>query len=89
MSAALKYSERIANTTDATRGQPLAARVLARKIELEDALADVGPHDHARRHAIATALTGVYALMTGDLAHPSDVVARSLSTWLERNKHIG
>ena len=89
MSAALKYSHRIENTTDASRGQPLAARVLARKIELEDALADVGPHDHARRNAIATALTGVYALMTGDLAHPSAVVARSLSTWLERNKHIG
>jgi hypothetical protein len=89
VSAALKYPDRIANTTDATRGQPLAARVLARKIELEDALADVGPHDHARRDAIATALTGVYALMTGDLAHPSNVVARALSTWLERNKHIG
>jgi hypothetical protein len=89
VSAALKYRDRIENTTDALRGQPLAARVLARKIELEDALADVGPHEHARRDAITTALTGVYALMTGDLAHPSNVVARALSTWLERNKHIG
>lgn len=88
MSAALDYQDRIENTTDATRGKPLAVRILARKNELEDALADVGPHDHARRNAIATALTGVYAMMTGDLAHPSDVVARSLSSWLERNKHI-
>jgi hypothetical protein len=26
--------------------------------------------------------------MTGDLAHPSDVVAQALSRWLERNKHL-
>jgi hypothetical protein len=87
VSAALKW--KIENSTDATRGQPLAARVLARKNELEDALADLGPHDFMRRTAIATALTGVYALMTGDLAHPSDVVARRLNAWLERNKHVG
>ena len=89
MSAVLKYADRIENTTDATRGQPLAARILARKVELEDALADCGPHERTRREAIATALTGVYALMTGDLVHPPNVVARALSTWLERNKHIG
>ena len=34
--------ERLENTTDATRGQPLWARVLARKDELEDALAELG-----------------------------------------------
>ena len=76
------------NTTDATRGQPLAARVLARKNELEDALADLGPHDHLLRTAIETALTTVYTLITGDIAHPSEVVARGLSAWLERNKHL-
>jgi hypothetical protein len=26
--------------------------------------------------------------MTGDIAHPSDVVARDLNCWLERNKHL-
>lgn len=67
-------------------GQPLAARVLARKCELEDTLADSRPG--ARRVAIATALATVYMLMTGDLAHPSDVVARALNRWLERNKHL-
>ena len=81
-------NSRIENTTDATRGQPLAARVLARKDELEDALADCGPHDQLQRTAIETALTTVYALMTGDLAHPPEVVARALNAWLERNKHI-
>jgi len=78
----------IRNTTDATRGQPLAARVLARKDELEDALANLGPHDVLVRQAVKTALATVYALMTGDLAHPSEVVARGLNRWLERNKHL-
>jgi hypothetical protein len=79
----------IENTTDATRGQPLAARVLARKDELEDALADCGVHEVVRRRALETALTTVYALITGDLAHPPDVIARALNAWLERNKHLG
>jgi hypothetical protein len=81
-------SSQLDNTTDATRGQPLAARVLARKDELEDALAELGPKDVVERRAIETALATVYALMTGDLAHPSDVVARDLNRWLERNKHL-
>jgi hypothetical protein len=80
---------KILNSTDATRGQPLAARVLARKDELEMALADLGPHDSSLiQQAIKTALATVYALMTGDLAHPSDAVARDLNRWLERNKHL-
>ena len=81
-------SERLENSTDATRGQPLWARVLARKDELEDALAELGPHDTIERQAIETALATVYLLMTGDLAHPSGVVARDLNRWLERNKHL-
>lgn len=86
MSAVLQW--KIENTTDATRGQPLAARVLARKAELEDELADCGPHEVLRRIALETALAGVYALITGDLAHPPAVIARALSNWLERNKHL-
>ena len=79
---------RIENTTDATRGQPLAARVLARKNELEDALADCSPHDVLLRTALETALATIYSLLTGDIAHPSEVVARDLNRWLERNKHL-
>jgi len=71
-----------------TQGQPLAARVLQRKDELEDALADLGPHAGLERMAIETALATVYQLMTGDIAHPSDVVARDMNRWLERNKHL-
>jgi hypothetical protein len=78
----------IRNSTDATRGQPLAARVLQRKDELEDALANLSHHDVLMRQAVETALATVYALITGDLAHPSDMVARDLNRWLERNKHL-
>src|SRR4051794_7674680 len=67
---------RLENSTDATRGQPLWMRVLARKDELEDALAELGPHDTVERQGIETALATVYLLMTGDLAHPSEVVAQ-------------
>jgi hypothetical protein len=79
---------RLENSTDATRGQPLAVRVLQRKDELEDALAELGAHDDIERMAIETALATVYQLMTGDLAHLSDVVARDLNQWLERNKYL-
>lgn len=75
-------------TTDETRGQPLAMRVLERKDELETALAELGPHDVLERQTIETALATVYFLMTGDLVHPSTVVSRALSAWLERNKHL-
>ncbi|HZJ62868.1 MAG TPA: hypothetical protein VFD36_05040 [Kofleriaceae bacterium] len=89
MSAAVDLKKwKIENSTDATRGQRLAARAIARKNELEDALADVGPHEVLRRTALETALAAAYALMTGDIVHPSDVVARALNTWLERNKHL-
>jgi hypothetical protein len=81
-------SVRLENTVDATRGQPLGARVITRKNELEDALAELGRHDNKERQAIETALATIYLLMTGDLAHPSDVVACDLNRWLERHKHL-
>lgn len=87
VSAILNHA--IQNTTDATRGQPLVARVYQRKDELEDVLADLGPRDVLLRQAIETALTTVYALVTGDIPHPSDIVARALNRWLERHKHLG
>ena len=54
-------SGKLENSVDATRGQPLAMRVLARKDELEDALAELGPHDALVRQAIETALATVYS----------------------------
>ncbi|HEY5923899.1 MAG TPA: hypothetical protein VIV11_19605 [Kofleriaceae bacterium] len=82
-------SEKLENSVDATRGQPLARRVLARKDELEDALAELDPHDVFEQRAIEAALAALYLLITGDLAHPPDCVARKLSGWLERHKHLG
>jgi len=78
----------IRNTTDATRGLPLPMRVLHRKNELEDVLADLGHRDVLLRTAIETALATAYSLLTGDFAHPSDVVAREMNRWLERHKHL-
>jgi len=86
MSAVLNL--KIENSTDARRGQPLAIRVLARKDELEDALASCSPHHASERAQLETALATVYSLMTGDLAHPPDVIARALNDWLERNKYL-
>jgi protein-S-isoprenylcysteine O-methyltransferase Ste14 len=62
-------SGRLENTVSATRGQPLAARVLAYKDKLGDALVDLRLGDTLDRQAIETALATVYALMTGDIAH--------------------
>ena len=80
--------DHLETSTDASRGQLLAARVLARKNELEDALGALGPHDELERDAIENALAHIYALITCDLAHPSPLVARQLSSWLERNKYL-
>jgi len=66
----------------------LADRVLARKVELEDMLADTPLHEESMRHAIQTALAGVYHWMTGDLAHPSSVMSRALTNWLERHRYL-
>ncbi len=87
MSAVL--NRKIETSTDATRGQPLALRVLARTDELEHALADCGPSQILRRVALQAALATVHALMTGDLGNPPPGTARALHAWLERNKHLG
>jgi hypothetical protein len=78
-----------AGSTEQMRGQPLAARVAARKAELEQALSDLGPEATGTRGEIEQALAALASLSTGDLTHPSDVVASQLSDWLERNKHMG
>jgi hypothetical protein len=75
------------NTTDATRGQGLRARVEARKQELEVALAKLG-RDERGRADLEHALNEVSGLLTGDLDQIPRVVAAELSTWLEANKHV-
>jgi hypothetical protein len=75
------------NSTDATRGQGLRARVEARKQELEQALAGLGPDDRTRND-VEHALNEVCGLLTGDLDRIPHVVAAELNTWLEANKHV-
>ena len=75
------------NTTDATRGSSLRVRVEARKQELEQALAKLGPDDRARVD-IEQAMSQITGLLTGDLDQIPRVVAEELSAWLEANKHI-
>ena len=76
------------NSTDVTRGEPLALRAQKRKAELEVALQKL-PEDELRaRNDIALALTSVDALLTGDLENLSDATASELSRWLEHTKHL-
>ena len=53
-------AEATPNTTDATRGQRLADRVLRRKNELEDLRAQCGKHEMLLRQLIDMALATVY-----------------------------
>lgn len=76
------------NSTDATRGEPLVQRALKRKAELVALLAAL-PEDAARaRGDIETAIATVDDLLTGDLAHVSNMTSAQLSRWLETNKHL-
>ena len=76
------------NTTDQTRGEPLATRARARRAELAAALAKL-PADHLRaRGDIELALATVDNLLTGDPTHPSDATASEMNTWLEGTKHL-
>jgi hypothetical protein len=75
------------NTTDATRGSSLRARVEARKTELELALGKLDADDRARVD-IEQALNQVSSLLTGNLDQIPYVVAGELNTWLEANKHV-
>ncbi|MEO8703762.1 MAG: hypothetical protein ABI867_27175 [Kofleriaceae bacterium] len=77
----------VKNTTDATRGQPLGARVETRKKELEAALATLALNDRDRP-TIQLALDEITGLLTGNLDQIPRVVAVELNTWLEANKHV-
>jgi hypothetical protein len=76
------------NSVDATMGQPLVDRVLARKTELEAALALVPETDVRAREPIALALSTIAGLLTGDLKNVPAVVASDMNLWLERHKHL-
>jgi hypothetical protein len=76
------------NSVDATTGQPLVARVMARKLELEALLAALPLEDLNARGDIGLALSTIADLLTGDLEHVPSVVAVDMNRWLERTKHV-
>jgi len=76
------------NSTDSTRGQPLALRALKRKAELEAAL-DATPVDHkTARNDLEVVITALGNLLTGDVDHLSEATAAELNRVLEQNKHL-
>jgi hypothetical protein len=79
---------RVINSTDATRGQPLVKRVQLRQAELEAALAALPLDSLREREDLELALSALAPMLTGDLDAVPDTVARDLSRWLERNKHL-
>lgn len=76
------------NSVDATVGQPIVARVMARKTELEALLAGLPAEDLTARGDIELALTTINDLLTGDLANVPAIVVTDMNRWLERNKHL-
>lgn len=83
-----EQAPRSLNSTDATTGQPIVQRVLARQQELSTVLAGV-PDDNGHLHAeITLALDTVHQLLSGDLQNVPPVVAADMNRWLERNKHV-
>ncbi|HEX3759144.1 MAG TPA: hypothetical protein VHW23_10575 [Kofleriaceae bacterium] len=78
----------VENSTDATRGEPLAMRAQKRKLELERALAKLPADDMRARNDIAAAVASIDGLLTGDVEHLSDTTAADLSRLLENIKHL-
>lgn len=81
-------AKRVENTTDATRGEPLAMRAQKRKLELELAVAKLPAGDRRARSEIDTAVASINALLTGDVDHFSDATAADLNRLLENSKHL-
>jgi len=76
------------NSTDATRGEPLAERAQQRRAELATALEKIPPEQIRARNDIELALATVDGLLTGDASHLTDATAADISRWLELNKHL-
>ena len=76
------------NSTDATRGEPLAVRARTRRDELAAALEKL-PADRLReRNDIELALSNVDGLLTGDPTHLSASTGGEINKWLEGTKHL-
>ena len=85
---ATNEAPRHVNSVDATTGQPIVARVMARKAELEALLDGLPEADVATQGDIYLALATINDLLTGDLENVPSVVVADMNRWLERNKHL-
>ncbi len=85
----LRPPQKRENSTDATRGEPLAVRARIRKDELETLLARTTADDVGTRADIERALASVADLLTGDTEHLSESTAAAINRWLEGAKHLG
>ncbi len=65
----------------------MVARVLARRSELEALLADSNQNSRTQND-IATALSSLDGMLSGDLSNVPHVVVADLNRWLENNKHL-
>jgi hypothetical protein len=81
-------TKHVENSTDATRGEPLAMRAQKRKLELERALENHPADDVRARNDINVAVASINALLTGDVDHLSGATAAELSRLLESSKHL-
>jgi hypothetical protein len=77
----------VENTTDATRGEPLAVRARTRRSELEQSLVLSGEASREHRD-IELALAEIDQWLAGDVAHLSHTTAEDINRWLERTKHL-
>ncbi len=78
----------VENSTDATRGEPIADRARTRKAELEKAHDLLPVTEQRARTDIEVALAEVNQWLAGDVEHLSRVTSAQLSRWLERTKHL-
>lgn len=76
------------NSTDETRGEPLALRAQKRKAELVTALQALSADQARTRSDLELAIGSIDALLTGDPDHLSDATAADLNRVLELHKHL-
>src|SRR4051794_33016952 len=79
---------RYINSVDATAGQPIVARVMTRKHELEAALEALPAESVRERSDLELALATIGEMLTGDLSHVPAIVSADMNRWLERTKHL-
>jgi hypothetical protein len=85
---AVRMPTPIENTTEATRGEPLAIRAQKRRAELAKALDKLDVEELRARNDIELAMSSIDGLLTGNPEHLSDTTAAELSRLLEGSKHL-